>query len=268
MTVPLRECCRACERITEESLRVGESWEEKFSRGARRRRRSGSLEGAGAGAGVGGGGVGECKVELTVDEVDKRRKSLDLGLAPGEGVVVALERQGSEGSVTDGGEEERAGAVVVGIPDILDARRCLRASPIEEEDEAELFPLPRRTPSASPSPKVSPAASPNGSSSCLAVGVRKLPEVPCEVRVRVRPLPPLPRADNNNNGGGEPFPVMVVTPAVVEDVRTAPGSPGSVGKGRRKTSFTMPFVRAGEAIKGVSAEVLKGVSSMSVGSPF
>ncbi|KAF8952698.1 hypothetical protein BDZ97DRAFT_728063 [Flammula alnicola] len=44
----------------------------------------------------------------------------------------------------------------------------LRASPIQEEDEAQLFPLPKRSPSSSP--RVSPVPTPNGSSACLLAG--------------------------------------------------------------------------------------------------
>ncbi|CAA7267749.1 unnamed protein product [Cyclocybe aegerita] len=38
MTVPLRDCCHECERITEEPLKEGDTWQEKFSRAAKRRR--------------------------------------------------------------------------------------------------------------------------------------------------------------------------------------------------------------------------------------
>lgn len=40
VTVPLRACCRECYPITEECLREDVAWEEKFTRGARRRRNS------------------------------------------------------------------------------------------------------------------------------------------------------------------------------------------------------------------------------------
>lgn len=45
-TVPLRACCAACASAMErmdEALRRGETWEERFTRGARRRRRAASL---------------------------------------------------------------------------------------------------------------------------------------------------------------------------------------------------------------------------------
>jgi hypothetical protein len=40
IVVPLRSCCEECYPITEESLREGNEWQEKFTRGARRRRNS------------------------------------------------------------------------------------------------------------------------------------------------------------------------------------------------------------------------------------
>ncbi|KAF5313014.1 hypothetical protein D9619_003659 [Psilocybe cf. subviscida] len=46
VTVPLRACCAACASAMErmdEALRRGETWEERFTRGARRRRRAASL---------------------------------------------------------------------------------------------------------------------------------------------------------------------------------------------------------------------------------
>ncbi|KAF9042200.1 hypothetical protein BJ165DRAFT_256470 [Panaeolus papilionaceus] len=150
-TIPLRSCCLTCNTVMDEcvnSVLRGEEWEERFSRGARRRRRSssatsvspvrGPAAGASAGgsswiAGMGGEGWGgrvwemsgerkfgfESAVEsmvglgavpasstlpsafdddndndpespivppatfnLTVDEVDKRRKSVDLSTLP------------------------------------------------------------------------------------------------------------------------------------------------------------------------------------------
>ncbi|KAI0700458.1 hypothetical protein BC835DRAFT_1304118 [Cytidiella melzeri] len=40
ITVPLRPCCQECYPITEESLKEGDEWQEKFTRAARRRRNS------------------------------------------------------------------------------------------------------------------------------------------------------------------------------------------------------------------------------------
>ncbi|KII87110.1 hypothetical protein PLICRDRAFT_699560 [Plicaturopsis crispa FD-325 SS-3] len=74
VTVPLRQCCIDCMPITEESLREGEEWKDKFSRGARRRR-SASL---GAGPSVDAAAVLHGGIVINVDEVDKRRKSQDF----------------------------------------------------------------------------------------------------------------------------------------------------------------------------------------------
>jgi len=114
VTIPLRECCQACERITEECLSEGEHWQEIFSREAKRRRSAsweyqcslremGNSRSAAAAAaaevvknysatGTGtvvedGDESGDLEVDppsnfsITVDEVDKRLKSFDLPMA-------------------------------------------------------------------------------------------------------------------------------------------------------------------------------------------
>jgi len=216
ITVPLRECCQACERIIEECLELGEDWQEKFSRGARRKR-SASLDhsdldaslrpvhtnysrpvkdfsslalgvnealerelevAAQADAAASPRIGGTSTFALTVDEVDKRRKSIDFSkedvfLPPSPATTSFAEalrcpytrqRDASTSSDISTTSDDLS-------PDILDSRHRLRSSPIEEEDEAQLFPLPRRsphsTPSRTPSPKVSPVPSPNGSTTYL-----------------------------------------------------------------------------------------------------
>lgn len=294
-------------------------------------------------------------ISLTVDEIDKRRKYLGFNLGQG------LHQNHSSGSSSSYNSHEREVSSSSSssfaysdelIPDVLDSRRCLRGSPIKEEDEAELFPLPRRTPSATPSPRASPSPSPNGSSSCLPSSVvglklaaarsskesvasrdsssqesllkisltRKLPGaagpsfshrtlqasdkgLPNVTSSRVRPLPPLPHppdvdltslscaANDNALMSSCPYTICGISstipgstshsdqPCITSDAEathitsSSPtlshnSAPQSLSPERRKRSFTAPFVKAGEAIKGVSADVLKGVNSMSVGSPF
>jgi hypothetical protein len=215
LTVPLRPCCEACEHITDQSLKEGEHWKEKFSRGARRRR-SASLENNDL--------RGESHFlptrirneflalsrsldvmepsrygspstfSLTVDEVDKRRKSMDLSGSSISSTVNFASSSSSPAHVHSPGspysgryprhrphERDVSSSSVSStsttdeiVPEGFDPRDRLRSSPIEEEDEGQLFPLPspRRspsgTPSPSPSPKISPAPSPNGSTSWLA----------------------------------------------------------------------------------------------------
>ncbi|KAF9527123.1 hypothetical protein CPB83DRAFT_895552 [Crepidotus variabilis] len=204
-TVPLRDCCQACETITEECMKLGESWQEKFSRGARRRR-SASLDQqeatsiaklaslhsrtASLGGYVGGGDSSSTsKLALTVDEVDKRRKSLDIQehppffsyVSPSDTLPVHDKDVSASSTSTTGttsttppAEDGLLADLSTAIPDILmgspDRHRIYRSSPIQEEDdEAQLFPLPRRSPSGTPSPKISPAQSPNGSAVNLAL---------------------------------------------------------------------------------------------------
>ncbi|KAF9445604.1 hypothetical protein P691DRAFT_260279 [Macrolepiota fuliginosa MF-IS2] len=90
-TIPLRACCPDCLPITEECLREGATWKEKFTKGAKRRR-SASLDSTTGSSTLGssiGGKVafipasydvrmpvsGTPPFSITVDEVDKRRKS-------------------------------------------------------------------------------------------------------------------------------------------------------------------------------------------------
>lgn len=218
LTVPLRPCCEACEHITDQSLKEGEHWQEKFSRGARRRR-SASLENNDL---RGESHFSPTRIRneflalsksldvmessrygspstfsLTVDEVDKRRKSLDLSGSSIPSSVSGASSSTSPSHVHSPGspfsaryprhmphERDVSSSSTISststtdeiVPDGLDPRARLRSSPIEEEDEAQLFPLPspRRspssTPSPSPSPKISPAPSPNGSTSWLPAG--------------------------------------------------------------------------------------------------
>ncbi|KAF8168491.1 hypothetical protein B0H34DRAFT_793085 [Crassisporium funariophilum] len=230
MTVPLRECCQGCERITEECIKEGESWQEKFSRGARRRRSSSldhddfsttplsshlrgnglnrgftalSVEGANKDSTVltSRYAASTSAFAITVDEVDKRRKSYDFSTEEIEYIRAlsppspeassssqVFHSPGSPYSSSSSGpryprtraqgshdREVSSGSTVSStsasdelLPDMFDPRSRLRSSPIEEEDEAQLFPLPRRSPSGTPSPKMSPTPSPSASSSCLS----------------------------------------------------------------------------------------------------
>jgi len=200
-TVPLRACCAKCEVITDECLKEGESWKEKFTRGARRRR-SASLD---DGHSVPDDHIGPSlsrhptsgftpllpdpeftrfrppTFALTVDEVDKRRKSLELcgtdlhrprdslSLDPynfSAGLSVLQPEKDSVPSLVSSPETSPSDSSL----------RRVRSSPIQEEDEDQLFPLPspRRSPSGSPSASPSPSTgpsplpSPNTSASCLA----------------------------------------------------------------------------------------------------
>ncbi|KAG5651766.1 hypothetical protein H0H81_007548 [Sphagnurus paluster] len=211
VTVPLRPCCVDCVPIMEESLREGEQWQEKFTRGARRRRSASldngdrfprghdpSLHTAGfvtsaieVDATASSSAYRSSTFSITVDEVDKRRKSLEhtqeelsrfqsspssssatpafhTPTAPFSGVVGhnTFEKEASTSSTLSSLSISSDLS-----PHDIPPRRP-KSSPIQEEDEDQLFPLPspRRTPSNSPSPSAngSPSPSPNASTSCLA----------------------------------------------------------------------------------------------------
>ena len=176
----------------EESLRRGDTWTENFTRGARRRRAASldtgssssafgsvNLSSSPSDASVIANGLRTSAFAITVDEVDKRHRSQDhtgrgtsfsgssSPVSP-SGPRYLHDRDTSYESVSSSTSEDLT-------PEAIDGRRRLRSSPIEEEDEAQLFPLPspRRSPSGSGasspaiSPKPTPVPSPNASTSCL-----------------------------------------------------------------------------------------------------
>ena len=164
MMIPLRPCCVDCEPIWEESQKGGDQWKEKFSRGARRLRsmssdtrptihhRHGSLDSTHS--------FGHTPtLTIKVDEVDRRKSS-------GESRPAVTDPTSPIGPSTD---TERRHASDSSVPSSLSTTICVRA-PIPEDDEDQLFPLPKRSPSSSPIP------SPTGSSSSLNVtGQRNSP---------------------------------------------------------------------------------------------
>ena len=163
VTVPLRPCCMNCETVWEESQKEGDQWKEKFTRGARRRRslssdtrpvthhRHSSLDSTHS--------FGHPPVlTIRVDEVDKRRNS-------GGSHPAFVD---STSSIDLSPDAERRHASDSAVPSCLTTTGRVK-TPILEDDEDQLFPLPlnRRSPSASPTP------SPTGSSSSLHVTGQK-----------------------------------------------------------------------------------------------
>ncbi|KAF5355914.1 hypothetical protein D9756_004374 [Leucocoprinus leucothites] len=388
-TVPLRACCPDCFRITDQSSKEGSTWQEKFTKGARRRR-SASLDSAsssgaiGVGSAISAGGMKGAftpgsfddrmpppTLSITVDEVDKRRRSQESTSAAAnaeddsEGT-----RSGSSFSrsttlnrhdrdhFADSLLSDSSSDLSQSHTQLLSQRK---ASPIAEEDESELFPLPsprrsptgssgssprlspRTSPRTSPgvSPKPSPGPSPNTSSSCLhpnsaallAATLREKAKSRSKESVSSEELlvsngisrkpgdvstPPqsgasTPRANkprplsltlnfptmrkssansetvtpSNSNGDNDTAPNTPVSPSADAGLSSSltststmssmassqpkspvtPSSPRflSSPKTSRKLSFGLPFLKAGEAIKGAGAEVLRGVSSISGG---
>lgn len=127
-TIPLRSCCPDCVKTAEQSVRSGDDWQVKFSYGAQKRIKSLTDHNHKP--------ISELylvpQVVLNVDEVDKRRKSLD--------------------HQTDAPTSSCCHTRVT-------SSSCIR----EEDDEQMLFPLPspKRSPNSSPSPRASPTPSTN-----------------------------------------------------------------------------------------------------------
>ena len=218
MTVPLRDCCADCQRITEECLKEGNDWKEKFSRGARRRRsasleynnkpalphtRNASVNGAFTPFSSEGSAsrdpaskfAATAAFSITVDEVDKRRRSFDFSMDDTDLIRTQQSHPSASPFASSSGRsvyprtkprdrEALSGSPVSSVsainelppnPDTLDSRNRLRSSPIEEEDETQLFPLPRRSRSKTPSPSPPPSPSPNESCSSLPVTIPSSP---------------------------------------------------------------------------------------------
>jgi len=275
VTIPLRPCCVDCETVWEESRKSGEQWKEKFTRGARRRRslssdtrpavhhRAGSLDSMHS--------FGHHPtLTIKVDEVDKRRSS-------GDGHPVVID---PTSPIDPPNDTERRHASDSSVPSCLTTIGRVR-TPIPEDDEDQLFPLPlnRRSPSISPTP------SPNGSSSSLhATGQKTSPSgsresIPQRTRVPTPtkpdcltspPLPspisksfsaPLPSKSLSRSrsvGSGLPSnrsyldSESILGPSITRDTTTSPKKSKFWSSG---VSFT----------KAAGAGILKGVNNINVG---
>ncbi|KAG6888310.1 hypothetical protein C0992_008876 [Termitomyces sp. T32_za158] len=340
LTVPLRPCCDNCVPITEKSLKEGEEWEAKFTKGARRRR-SASLDNNDGNFGFdpsrSGGGNLSTQIDLSpgtryrsstfalrVDEVDKRRRSQEFpeemklfrSVSPRSGSNTAFHSPtaGSTHTSCSVGKEVLTSSPSLDIPP-----RPMKSSPIQEEDEDQLFPLPspRRTPSASPasSKAPSPNPSPNSSLSNLAPsgsGLRSgsddmlikalsrkssgdnlksgtsasaaLYDTSTTATSRAQGNPQL-RMNVNLNTHTHPSSVPISIPVPPSPLPASsassspvqsrghsqpnpnspysPRSPRSSPTKTRFPSFSLPSIK--DAIKGTSADMLKGVSSMGGG---
>lgn len=176
ITIPLRPCCAACEAATEASRLQGDTWTEHFSRSARRRRtfsagegpRTITVEGSVAAASFGRGRG----VPISVDEVDKRRRSTDFGpptevwlnegecSIPKETSVVRTQQQ-----PLMVGTQRSSSPLCVPSHSMPSTHRIPEEDD-DEDDEDQLFPLP----SPRRSPGTSPAPSPSASVSSIGLG--------------------------------------------------------------------------------------------------
>jgi hypothetical protein len=262
VTIPLRSCCENCLHITEESLKEGVEWQEKFSRAARRRRSS-SLDSTGF-VGITPSEASSSfssKLGLNVDEVDRRRHSHEVNEPEVESSVSS-----------DNSEDEPRSS-----------KETPRVSPIAEEDDDQLFPLPspRRTPTSSPLPSPNTSTFYLGASSSRdslansvassddsASRVRKTrckkgmltPDASPSIPPRVPPGMQQEGSLFQNTKPISPRPVPI-RPPPSSFTRTPSSSPD---RKRRRPSFTLPtptqFLKAG-------ADAIKGVGAISSGSP-
>ena len=273
VTIPLRPCCVGCETVWEESQKEGDQWKEKFTRGARRRRslssdtrpvlhhRHGSLDSTHS-------FPHSPVLTIRVDEVDKRRSS-------GESRPVAFD---PASPIDPPQDKERRHASDSAVPSCLTTVGRVR-TPIPEDDENQLFPLPlnKRSPSASPTP------SPSGSSSSLhattgqkpsSSGSRELiphrKRIPSPTRSDHPTSPPPPSPISKSFSSPLPTKSLsrpvgrglhpsgsldsesILGPSIVRDTRISP----------KKSKLWSTGV---SITKAAGAGILKGVSSMNVG---
>ena len=172
VTVPLRPCCAACQEITDAARLQGDAWTERFSHAANYRRslsvdsqpRTITVAGSAAAASFGSLARG---VPISVDEVDKRRRSVDISGTSDvvclNDTVLAKERQECCSEAPNTPPRARAPL----SPPIRPPQLVTHDIPEEAfDDDDQLFPLPspKRTPcsSAAPSPSASLSSLQNG----------------------------------------------------------------------------------------------------------
>lgn len=178
VTVPLRPCCAACQEITDAARLQGDAWTERFSRAAKYRRslsadsqpRTITVAGSAAAASFGSLARG---VPISVDEVDKRRRSVDNGLVSGTSdlaclndTVLAQERRDRCSEAPNPPSRACVPLPSPIRPPQLVTHHIPEETFDDDDDDAQLFPLPspKRTPcsSAAPSPTASLSSLQNG----------------------------------------------------------------------------------------------------------
>jgi hypothetical protein len=292
-TVPLRACCPDCYTITEESLREGDSWQERFSTGARLRHRRYSFD-------ISRDSTppllhhrvvsdvtplpSTCFRDAIVDEIDKRRRNSE------EKPSVDLPTIGDH------------------VHDILSpSMTALRRRhppfdsprPSVEDDEGQLFPLPspRRSPSVSPAGSTSYLASPATDSSFEHSAPPKDDDgLACNLQMRFRLhshsyIPSSSSDDGSHLSSNDPDGTALLTPldgsplidpllpglTLLEDdpntleppVSSSPmttTTATAASPGKKKMSTTPALVRrrrsSSSLIARTGADILRGVGSL------
>ncbi|GBE81487.1 hypothetical protein BKA93DRAFT_822660 [Sparassis latifolia] len=148
-TVPLLPCCHECFHITDECLKEGEQWEEKFTRGARRLHNS-SVDACPASHShhrVAEAMPGFDDI-VAVDEVDKKRLSHDLESHPALTKVDSLDlHRNDQLRLLPSLSREKSPPQIVGRSDMI-------PTPLQKVAEEDSDPLPLSKPTIS-TPSVS-----------------------------------------------------------------------------------------------------------------
>ncbi|KIP07344.1 hypothetical protein PHLGIDRAFT_127707 [Phlebiopsis gigantea 11061_1 CR5-6] len=284
-TLPLRPCCRECYPITEECLKEGVVWTEKFTRGARRRRNSSAETHAHA-------------------HTQRHRRVCDD--VPGFGAVVLVDevdhRWGTSSVAPASAPrlQQPGGADAGLLPsfsrrlNVAESSTATTAAIAEEAEDDAHFPLPssssRAPPLFSPSasaalssspltfghdelsrssvyftPDASPAISPwdvegssSGSDSPTSPGA---PITPPQTFARSIPIPSAKPSESVYTDASLSSFELVQSPASPSQLSTSPGA-------RRKQFMHMPHLPSAGSLLRAGADIFRGVSVIGSGGPM
>lgn len=229
VTVPLRSCCLDCYPITEESIKEGSAWQEKFTRGARRLRNSSSDSSSSptftayrARRKVSDDLPGFDQMLLQVDEVEKLRQT-QLDSSPsldGETSSSSTSNDEAPPSPLPPSLRRRTDSQVI---ELSSSTKIVPISPpIEEEDEDQLFPLPR-------SPHRSPIPSPNPSSTNLVKDAKDMSDLLTRLHVSSSDLDNIPALSPSSPSASSSSPeISLATPSISHNSSYFPSSDTSV----------------------------------------
>ncbi|KAI5997830.1 hypothetical protein F5J12DRAFT_850638 [Pisolithus orientalis] len=166
ITVPLRPCCAACQEVTDAARSQGDTWTERFSPAAYYRRchstdsQPRTITVAGSAASAFYGSLAR-DIPISVDEVDKRRRSIDgasitSSNVPGD-TSASVEKPLPVAPDSPSSAHGRPRLSPIRVPQLATYQISEEVDDNDEEDQLFPLPSPRRSPcsSATPSPSAS-----------------------------------------------------------------------------------------------------------------
>ena len=288
-TLPLRPCCRECYPITEECLKEGVVWQEKFTRGARRRRNSSAETHAHAHTqrhrrvcdDVPGFGA-----IVSVDEVDRRRGTSSVAPAPAPseqqpdgpdaGLLPSFSRRlnAAESSAATSAaiaeEAEDDGLFPLPSPRASSSRVPQIASPALPSSSSPAFDLDELSRSSVYfTPDASPAISPwdveGSSSGSDSPKSPAAPVTPPQPFAQSIPIPSAKHAETvYTDASLSSFELVQSPPPASPSQHELSTSPGA----RRKQFMHMPHLPSAGSFLRAGADIFRGVSVIGSGGPM